>query len=148
MIWGCMSGLGVGKVYQCEGAMNQYQYLTVLEECMLMSGLVLFGKDDFIFQQDNAPCHKARRVTQYLQESGVTIMEWPAQSPDLNPIENLWRILGQKVENKQPSNKTELWTLLKKEWETMDPSICQKLVESMPKRVRAVIKAKGHHTKY
>ena len=149
MIWGCMSGLGVGQVYRCEGTMRQDQYIRVLRNHMLPSATALYGQGQaFVFQQDNAPCHKARRVSDFLQRSGVVVMDWPAQSPDLNPIEHLWEVLFRKVENKKPSNLNALWQLLQEAWVDIPAATIQKLVHSMPARCAAVVKAKGRHTRY
>ena len=77
-------------------------------------------------------------------------MEWPAQSPDLNPIEYLlFHLKKQLLDHKTPSNGIlELWERMEKEWEEIKPEECQNLIESMPRRVQAVIRAKGRYTKY
>ncbi len=59
--------------------------------------------------QDNAPCHKAKVVMSYFSEQDFEIMDWSPQSPDLNPIENLWKILGVKVMERNPTNTEDLW---------------------------------------
>ena len=116
MIWGCMSGLGVGQVYRCEGTMRQDQYIRVLRNHMLPSATALYGQGQaFVFQQDNAPCHKAW-VCAFFERSGVDVLDWPAQSPDLNPIEHLWEVLFRKVQGRKPSNLDALWQLLREAW--------------------------------
>lgn len=77
-------------------------------------------------------------------------MEWPAQSPDMNPIEHLWEHLKRKLHkyNDPPKGVWELWDRVVEEWNKIPPEVCQKLVESMPRRLEAVVKAKGGHTKY
>ena len=147
MIWGCMSGLGVGQVYRCKGPMRQYQYIRVLRNHMLPSATVLYGQGQaFVFQQDNAPCHKARRVCAFFERSGVEVLDWPAQSPDLNTIEHLWEVLFRKVQNKKPSNLDVPWQLLQETWVTIPADTIQHLVHSMPRRCADVIAAKGQHT--
>lgn len=149
MIWGCMSGLGVGQLYRCTGSMNQDQYLAVLKNHMLPSARTIFGRNGaYVFQQDNAPCHKAKRVCAFLTSKRVQMMDWPPQSPDLNPIEHLWEILFRKVQNSKPASLDSLWNLLLESWNDLDPQVLSNLVESMPRRVEAVIQAKGGHTKY
>ena len=149
MVWGCMSWLGVGQLYRCEGTMNQDQYLDVLRNCMLPSARTLFGpRRTFIFQQDNAPCHKARRVCNFLDSKRVRILDWPAQSPDLNPIEHLWEILFRKLQLAKPTSLDDLWKHLTDAWASITPEVLHTLVESMPRRVMQVLIAKGGHTKY
>ena len=77
-------------------------------------------------------------------------MIWPAQSPDINPIEHLWSHLKRKLAEYEepPSGMIELWERIEKEWNAIPASVCQNLIESMPRRVEAVLKAKGGYTKY
>ena len=84
----------------------------------------------------------------WLKNEKINVLNWVPQSPDLNPIENLWCSLKQKIAARKPSNLLELKRHTKEEWENFDPSICKKLVESMPKRCALVIEAKGRHIKY
>ncbi len=69
---------------------------------MLPSAYQLFKDADLIFQQDLAPAHTAKRTTSWLNDHGVGVPDWPANSPDLNPIENLWGIVKRKMRNKRP----------------------------------------------
>ena len=85
---------------------------------------------DPILPPDNVPCHKAKSVLNFLKEKKVQLLDWPAQSPDLNPIENLWKILRQRVMAKNPTNTEELWLKLQEEWSKIDTNLCKKLIES------------------
>ena len=75
-------------------------------------------------------------------------MAWPAQSPDMNPIENLWDELGRRLDGHMPQNKGQLWEVVKDEWYKISTEVTKKLVESMPRRLQAVIDARGGHTHY
>ncbi len=100
------------------------------------------------FQQDNDPKHTAKITKEWLHNNSVTVLEWPSQSPDLNPIEHLWRDLKMAVHQRLPSNLTELERICKEEWQRIPKSRCEKLVASFPKRLMAVLNQKGASTKY
>jgi transposase len=80
----------------------------------------------------------------------VPEMDWPAQSPDLNPTENLWDELEHRLRSRlqRPTSLSALATALQEEWAAIPPEMFRRLVESLPDRVRAVIKAKGGPTRY
>ncbi|XP_039969441.1 uncharacterized protein LOC120781305 [Bactrocera tryoni] len=105
-------------------------------------------KDDFRFYQDNDPKHTSGIVQTWLIYNCPHVMKPPAQSPDLNVIENLWSILDTNIRKRQISNKNDLKVALMEEWAKIPPETTKKLVESMPKRLKMVIDEKGGHTKY
>lgn len=147
MVWGCFSRSGVGPLVKIDGIMDRFLYKDILENNMLPHA------DEemplrWLFQQDNDPKHKSRFVQNWLNEHNVPLMDWPSQSPDLNPIENLWDHLDSKIRSHSISNKNELWEVLKTEWAAISSKDCTRLIDSMPRRCREVINSKGYSTKY
>lgn len=89
------------------------------------------------------------QVRKYFTEMGIFEMEGPGNSPDLNPIEHLWQQMKVKIRKENPSTKVELISVIQKVWNTdISADYLKKLVFSMPRRLAAVIKANGGHTKY
>ncbi len=115
---------------------------------MLPSADQLFKEADFIFQHDLAPAHTAKSTKSWLNDHGVGVLDWPANSPDLNPIENLWSIVKSKMRNKRPKNADELKATVKETWASIPLQECHKLITSTPHQIEAVIKAKGAPIKY
>ncbi|GFX29536.1 transposable element Tcb1 transposase [Trichonephila clavipes] len=89
MVWGCMSSHGVGRLHIVSGTVKAMDYIEILQNILLPTARDLFGNQSWIFQDDNAPCHRAKVVQKWLKYHTVNRMNWPGQSPDLNPIENL-----------------------------------------------------------
>ncbi len=148
MIWAAMSSAGVGPLCFLKSTVNAAIYQEILEHFMLPSADKLYGDADFIFQQDLAPAHTAKGTKSWFNDHGVTVHDWPANSPDLNPIENLCGIVKRKMRDTRPNNADDLKATVKETWASIPPQQCHKLITSMPRQIEAVIKAKGAPTKY
>ena len=151
MVWGCMGWESVGKLAEVEGRMNANQYVDILKDNLLPSleesGVPL---EDVIFQQDNDPKHTSKKAKKWMEDNGINVLDWPPQSPDPTPIENLWNHTEKELAKypRQAKGVWEIWDRVAEVWNNIDPEVCQNLIKSMPRRIQAVIKAKGGHTKY
>uniref|UniRef100_A0A8C1DVJ0 Tc1-like transposase DDE domain-containing protein n=1 Tax=Cyprinus carpio carpio TaxID=630221 RepID=A0A8C1DVJ0_CYPCA len=143
MVWGAMSSAGVGPLYFLRSKVNTAVYQEVLEHFMLPAADQLYGDADFIFQQDLAPAHSAKATSTWYKDHGIPILNWPANSPDLNPIENLWGIVKRKMRYARPNNAEELKANIRATWALITPEQCHRLIDSMPCCIAAVIQAKG-----
>ena len=144
MLWGAIKGDGSRVLIKCPRTLNSSGYQTVLDE-----GLTPLYDASNIFMQDNAPCHKSASTLAYLERKKVCLLsDWPPQSPDLNIIENLWAQLKRKVSERFPRNSSELWNFAKEEWYNIHNDAIYKLFDSIPRRLKAVIKNHGRHCKY
>ena len=115
MVWGCITPHGVGELIRIEGSITSERYIKILENGLFKSidahKLLL---KNITFMHDNASVHSSKFTKEWLRLNKVNAIEWPSCSPDLNPIENLWEILHQKVRKSKikPENKDQLWQIL------------------------------------
>jgi hypothetical protein len=121
-----------------------------LTRCVLSTVEDQFGDGDCLYQHENAPCHKARSVKEWFVDNKVPEMDFPAHSPDLNPTEHLWDELERRLRSRpqRPTSLTALATALQEECAAIPPETFRHPVESLPGRVRAVIKAKSGPTRH
>ncbi|GFV46819.1 transposable element Tc1 transposase [Trichonephila clavipes] len=101
-----------------------------------------------VFQQDNARPHVAKTVKSYLDSQQVQLLPWPAYSPDMSPIEHEWDIVGRRIARDPVASTDELWLRIQTIWNTLPQTDIKNLFNSMPRRVAALIAARGGHTKY
>ena len=148
MFWGCFSINGPGLLVPVEGMMNRKAYLQIIERkvCRELSDL----HPRAIFLQDSAPFRKTKMITNCFKKMKITILHWPGNSPDLNPIENLWSIVKNRLRKRDCTNKIMLTQSVIHVWFHNEEikQICKKLVLSMKQRVKLVLEHKGGHISY
>ncbi|GFX13827.1 transposable element Tc3 transposase [Trichonephila clavipes] len=105
---------------------------------------------DFIFIDDNAPCHRAVLIDDFLETENIQWMAWPVNSPDLNPIEHVWDMLGRQIAaiSHPPSSVTELKRALQEAWNRLSPQLIHHLIASMVNNCAACLAVRGDHTPY
>jgi transposase len=147
MFWSYFTADGTGPLVKCTNHMTSAEYLTILE-----NELVPFLPEiaTITFQQDNAPIHTSNLMKNFFQDHGINVLDWVPQSPDLNPIEFLWDVLGRRIRKRPVAarNLVELESHLKEEWSHIHHNFLGRVIDSMPKRIRLVIKANGNVTQY
>ena len=159
---------GVGLLVRIDEKLTGPGYVDILENNLSLSAKLLKLGKKYLFQQDNDPkvsltsmqsllsyCsddlflsqHTSKVAKAWFEKNKVEVMDWPSMSPDLNPIEHLWKMLKIAVHEHNVSNKEEAWEVCQQEWKKLGPQ-CKTLVVSMNRRCEAVYKAKGGPSKY
>jgi transposase len=102
------------------------------------------------FMHDNASPHKAAHTRNELESRGITPIEWPPFSPDLNPIESVWNTMKDYIQTHYTGHRDEstLYTAIQEAWNAVETSLLDILIDSMPRRCEAVIQADGRHIGY
>lgn len=150
MIWGCITFDGVGTVTVLDGNINAQKYINIIDEQLWPVIARHFPRNNYIFQDDNAPIHRARIVQEFKVQNNMHSMVWPAQSPDLNIIENIWLRLKRELKN---GNETfmcinQLEAAIRRIWVNIPTDYVQNLYRSIPRRIHRVLRSKGYITKY
>jgi len=149
MVWAGFGYAGKSPLCFIPTRTNAEIYIELLETVLIEFAGDHYG-DEWIFQQDNAPIHTARKTKDFLAARKIPLLQWPAISPDLNPIEDLWGILSNKVykNGRQFDTVNDLKKALIKEWDQINPTTLQNLATSMPNRINQIFIKKGKHINY
>ncbi len=141
-VWGIFSWHTLGPLVPIEHRLNTTAYLNIVYDHVHPFMTTVYPSSDGYFQQDNAQCHKAQIISDWFLEHGneQTLLKWPPQSPDLNPIEHLWDVMEREYQ--------QLRDAIMSIWTNISEECFQHIVESMPRRIKAVLKAKGGPTRY
>uniref|UniRef100_A0AAZ3Q5V4 Tc1-like transposase DDE domain-containing protein n=1 Tax=Oncorhynchus tshawytscha TaxID=74940 RepID=A0AAZ3Q5V4_ONCTS len=147
MLWGCFAAGRAGALHKIHG-MRQDNDVDILKQHLKTSVRKLKLGHKWVSQMDNDPKHISNVVAKWLKDDKVKVLEWPSQSPDLNPIEHLWAELKKRVQARRPTNLTLLHQLCQEVWAKIHPNYYGKLVEVYPKCLTQVKQFKGNATKY
>jgi transposase len=144
---GVISARGTGNLIRLTRTMNAETFQEFLEDNIIPNMRELVGRNGFLLL-DNAPPHRARTTTQWFQDNRVNLVRIPPRSPDLNPIEGIWRLMKQRRGNRRTRRLNELTDLVQDLWADITREDCRRLIRSMPARIDALIQANGGYTRY
>ncbi|CAK9806971.1 Transposable element Tcb1 transposase [Anthophora quadrimaculata] len=149
-VWGCFCSLGFGNLYLFTDTLDAKLMLKIYEKCLLKSAKVWFGEDNtsWMLQEDNDPKHRSRLCRDWKAENGINVLEWPSQSLDANPIENVWAIMKIKLRGKTMCILKQLSRQIRKIWRSLPREYAENLVKSMPRRCEAILQNNGDFTQY
>ena len=150
MIWGAFSFHGTMELQVIQGRQTAAGYIGMLERASLLTEGPRLCGNDWIFQQDNAAIHNARRTKDFFMANNVILLDHPACSPELNPIENVWRWMAREVYTNGCQFQTmhDLREAIFTTWNNIPASLLQTLISTMPKRMFEVIRNDGCATHY
>ena len=147
-LWSCITVHGVGYIVKIDENLDKTLYQNILEEDLMRSvEEYAIDKQEMIFQHDNDPKHTAGNIKEWLANQEFEVMKWPAQSPDLNPIENMWALLKLRLYRnyeRPPKGINEHWERVHQTWYQITKEECKKVIYTMHKRCKQVIEAKRH----
>lgn len=144
MVWGCFRNRKLGPLVIVNGYMNSANYTEILN-----NHLIPFIDEETYFQDDNAPCHRSKKVKQFIDDNKIKTIDWPANSPDLNPIENIWNLMKTRLKKRDVTSKKSLIENLNEIWsKEISEEYLDKLIESMERRIEECILNNGGQTKY
>jgi hypothetical protein len=150
-VWGCVCARGMGYCYIFNEKLNKKTLKSIVEKHLKQSAALYYETDPpelYYVLQDNDPKHTSRLVRNWFHNAGLTLLDYPPYSPDLNPIEHVWSDMARRVETRPASTMEELQDVIAEEWERTSLDLLRTLAHSMPARCQAVIDAQGGHTMY
>ena len=147
-LWGCICAEGLGHAELYAGSLDSTRHRDILRHSLIPSFRQFYPAGPWHFQQDNVRFHTTPETITYLHEKGVTLIEWPPWSPDLNPIENLWDVLKARVYGRFPQSMEEMENFVREEWAAVDLKFISHICSNMPRRLQLLLDNSGHKIKY
>lgn len=148
MLWACFGANGIGDITIIEGTMDKYVYRDILNNHLRSSAKKIGMKRGWTFLHDNDPKHTSNIVKSELQKMKIKVVNHPPQSPDMNPIENLWDYVDRRITIADRATVDTLIQAIKREWSRIPRDYCMKLIMSMPKRIDELYRFNGRATHY
>ncbi|PJE77336.1 hypothetical protein CI610_03746 [invertebrate metagenome] len=150
MFWGCITYFGVGTIIPVDGNINSRKYISILDENLWPVIVRHFPNTPWILQEDNAPSHVSRETTEWKNNNNIRTLPWPSQSPDLNVIENVWKTIKTQLSRRlnEIQNRGDLIRIVNEIWAGLPVYYIQTLYNSLPQRLRSVMRVRGQITKY
>lgn len=146
-VWGCFGRLGFGDIHIFRENMTADIYVSILDDHLLQSAKHAVSAA-WIFQEDNDPKHRSRAAQAWLQRHDIKRLDWPSNSPDVNPMENVWAPLKDRVAARGAKNLDQLEQFIREEWAKLSREFAEHLVNSMPNRMQALMDAGGDAIDY
>lgn len=149
-VWGCFNARGFGILYLFTNTLTAQLMTEIYQKCLLPSAHKWFGRnnDSWILQEDNDPKHCSRICKAWKAENGIRRLSWPSQSPDANPIENVWAFIKHRLQGKRVFTLKQLSRQIKTIWRSLPESYAENLVASMRHRCQAILDNNGDWTVY
>ena len=140
----------IWTIYCFTDNINTDKLCNIYKNTLLPSAITFFGNDKhkWILQEDNNPKHLSRKAINWKIENQINRLSWPSQSPDLNPMENVWAVLKANISNYKPTSVKILIRVIKKEWKALDSTFAKNLVISMKNRISSILSNGGDHLLY
>lgn len=144
LIWGAVSHKGALKLTLCSKTIDSDEYILILKD-FIPTAKIIYPNNEYFLVQDNASCHVSKKTRKFLSESAIDILDWPPSSPDLNIIENVWKMLEDAVykENRVFSSKTDLWKAVNCAWNELDREVIRNMTEGFNGRLDKVLECDG-----
>jgi transposase len=147
-LWGCICADGLGHAELYVDSLNARRYQSILALNLVNSAHQFWPRGQWWYQQDNWSVHTAGTSQVWFHNHGIDLIDWPAWSPDLNPIENLWNDLKRRVYAHHSKTMEELEHWIGIEWQATDLDFISRICRNMPHRLQLLLDNHGHKISY